>query len=382
LDQAEEAYALIGGKTAEPYLGVLFEYNHLPPQRETRVVVRRQGKNIAGRLGVGMIGAGNFAQSMLLPHLNQHPEVDLCGVVTLNPLESRDVAERFGFAYMASDAQEFFADETIQAVVIATRHDSHAELALQALQAGKAIHLEKPLALTSEQLKKICDTYYNLSNRNLKSESGSPFLMVGFNRRFAPMVQAAADFIRGRQEPVVIAYRINAGYIPPDHWTQDPQQGGGRIIGEVCHFIDLIQFFAGARVQRVHAEALPDRGKYHQDNVVISLSLEDGSVGTICYVANGDKALPKERFEIYTGGKVAILDDYRSLTLINNGKMRTSRQGARDKGHKAEMEAWVDAIRHGHAEPVPFEDAVCATKATFAALRSLAERQAVAIEDV
>jgi predicted dehydrogenase len=195
------------------------------------------------------------------------------------------------------------------------------------------------------------------------------------------MVQTAANFIREQQEPVVITYRINAGYIPLDHWTQDPQQGGGRIIGEVCHFVDLIQFFAGARVQRVYAEVLPDLGKYHQDNVVISLSMDDGSVGTICYVANGDKLLPKEYIEVYTSGMVAILDDYRCLSLISNGKRRGSRQGARDKGHRAEMEAWVNAIRNGNPEPVPFEDAISATRATFAIIQSLVERQVVIIDN-
>jgi polar amino acid transport system substrate-binding protein len=242
---------------------------------------------------------------------------------------------------------------------------------IKGLHAGKALHVEKPLAMTSEQLDEILNTY---------SEAQHPFLMVGFNRRFSPMVQKARQFFVGCHEPLAMNYRINAGFVPLTHWAQDSQQGGGRIIGELCHFIDLLQFLADALVQRVYTQALPNQGKYNNDNVAITIGLTDGSVGTILYVANGDKALPKEYIEIFGGGKAAIIDDYRSLALFNGGRKTVSRQGARDKGHKDEMTAWVEAIRSGQPEPVPFDHAVAATRATFAVLKSLSEGQPISVE--
>lgn len=372
LEQADEAYALISGKISENYLGVLFEYGQVPVESKTCIEIGWKRDKISGQLGVGVIGAGNFAQSMLLPYLKNNPNVSLRGVVTLSPLGSRDAAERFGFGYAASTADEIFTDPSVGAVLIATRHDSHADLVIRALRAGKAIHVEKPLAMTPEQLNEILTVY-------VETQAQHPFLMVGFNRRSAPVVQSAYEFFTGRHEPVAMYYRINAGFVPLTHWVQDPQQGGGRIVGEVCHFIDLFQFFAGAQVQRVYAQALPNQGKYRDDNLTINIDLTDGSVGTILYVANGDKALAKEYIEIFGEGKVAIIDDYRCLTLVSGGRKKISRSAGQDKGHKKEMIAWVDAIRESQAEPVPFSDAVAATKASFAVLRSLAEGQVVRI---
>jgi len=371
LDKAEEAYALISGQTKEPSLGVLFEYSQAPLPSKPRIEINFDREKTPGSLGIGIIGAGNFAQSMLLPHLKNHPNTFLRGVTTIAPLDTRDVAERFGFNYAAATADELLNDKDIRAILIATRHDSHADLVIKGLRAGKALHVEKPLAMTSEQLNQILNIY---------SEAQHPFLMVGFNRRFAPMVQKARQFFIGRHEPLAMNYRINAGFVPTTHWVQDPQQGGGRIIGEVCHFIDLMQFFSNALVQRVYAQALPNQGKYNDDNVAITIGLTDGSVGTILYVANGDKALPKENIEIFGDGKTAIIDDYRSLALFNGGRKTVSHQGARDKGHKDEMIAWADAIREGKPEPVPFKDAVVATSATFAILRSLAEGRVVLVD--
>lgn len=400
LDQALEAYDLISGKRkvnqnaptadAPSFMGVLFEY---PPalEPETGTRASRSALNLSRRvemtahkpvaeqgptakLQVGVIGAGNFARSMLLPHLKAHPHVSLSGVATLAPLESKDVSERFGFKYAATDPNQILQDSSIQAVVIATRHDTHADLTLRALQAQKAVHVEKPLAMAQAELDSIVNAYHDRSTQN----SHPPFLMVGFNRRFAPLVRQAADFFTHRSEPLAMTFRINAGYLPLDHWTQDPEVGGGRIIGEVCHFMDLFQFLAGAPLIRVYAQALPNQGRYRDDNVTISATLADGSIGNILYVANGDKALGKEYLEIFCEGKVAVMDDYQSLALYR-GRKQVSRQGARDKGHRGEMLAWIEAIRNGQPEPVPFEHAVMATQATFATLQSLATGQAVSV---
>ena len=375
LDQADEAYNLISGKVSEPYLGVLFTYPEIDVTHQKIVEIKSGRPKMNGQIGVGVIGAGNFAQSMLLPHLKNSSHTDLRAVTTISPLDTRDVAERFGFAYATTSAEEILANPEVDAVVIATRHDSHASLAIQALNAGKAIHLEKPLALAIDELEQVLEAYQQSKIINQQS----PFLMLGFNRRFAPMVQSTKAFFSERSEPLAMNYRINAGFLPLDHWTQNPQQGGGRIIGEVCHFIDLMQFFADARVKDVYAHAIPNQGKYRNDNVAITLSFEDGSIGTLLYTANGDKVLPKEYLEIFSGGKVAVLDDYQSLTVLASGKAKRSRRGARDKGHQAEMNAWIESLRLGLPEPVSLEMAVAATKATFAILKSLSENKAVEV---
>ena len=359
LDQAVEAYAAIGGQTTSPSLGVLFVYD-TQPLPTGRIEIAPRHTKPHEHVKIGVIGAGNFAQSMLLPHLKNHPQASLHSIVNRTPLASRDAAERFGFGAAYSTPEEILRNPDIQAVIISTRHDSHASLAVQALEAGKMIHLEKPLAVDQAQLDTIISAY---------SAQPGAFLTVGFNRRFAPMVQEMAKFFAKRREPLAMLYRVNAGYLPLDHWTQDPEQGG-RIIGEVCHFVDLLQFFAGSRPRQVFCLALPNQGKYRDDNVSINVTFDDGSVGTVMYVANGDKALPKEYLEISGEGKTAVLTDYRSLGLMS-GSTRTTKQN-QDKGHRAEMLAWVEAIRNGTGEPVPFQEAVWTTQATFAAVQSLA----------
>lgn len=376
LENANEAYDLISGKINEPYLGVIFEYEQSDYKSRNMIHVSARRVKKDGQVGVGVIGAGNFAQSMLLPHLKKNSNVSLRGVATISPLDTLDVAERFGFIYAASSADEILADPDVDAVIIATRHDTHAELAIQAMNSGKAIHLEKPLAMSSEEINQIVEEYQN----NAHDTSSSSFLMLGFNRRFAPMVKLAKEFITEQPEPLAIIYRVNAGYLPIDHWTQDPMQGGGRIIGEVCHFIDLLQFFSDSKVTQVYARALPNQGKYLNDNVAITLSLENGSIGSVLYTANGNKSLSKENIEIFGGGKVAIIDDYKSIKFIENGKIIKSNKGSKDKGHKSEMNAWIDSIRFGQSEPVPFNEAVIATKATFAVIKSLSKNCVVDIE--
>lgn len=375
LAQAEEAYAIIGGKTGQSFLGVLFEYDSQPLPRSAPIGITPGNVHAPGkaeraeRLGIGVVGAGNFAQSMLLPHLKNHPQVCLVRVANRTPLAARDAAERFGFGEAVSAPEEVFNDPAVHAVLIATRHNSHAALAIQALQAGKAIHLEKPLALSPLALEEVAAEYQRQPN---------PFLMVGFNRRFAPLVQEMARFFAERREPAAMLYRVNAGFLPLDHWTQDPEVGGGRVIGEGCHFLDLMQFFARSRPCQVMSMALPNQGKYHDDNVSISVTFEDGSVGTLLYVANGDKSLPKEYLEISSEGKSAVLTDYRHLALMSGGRVRTLKSG-QDKGHRAEMLAWVEALRMARQEPVPFPEAVWSTQMTFAAVQSLAENRPVRV---
>ncbi|MCS7010180.1 MAG: Gfo/Idh/MocA family oxidoreductase, partial [Anaerolineales bacterium] len=246
-------------------------------------------------------------------------------------------------------------------IVIATRHDSHADLVLRALRAGKHVFVEKPLAIRSEDLTAIA--------RQLQSSS-TCLLTVGFNRRFAPLTQKLARAFEGRREPLYLHYRVNAGPLPLSHWLHDPQLGGGRILGEGCHFIDFLTFLVGAPPLTVSAHALPDGGQYRQDNVSMTFAFPDGSVGVVDYLANGDKSYPKERLEVFGGGRIAILDDFRTLTLVHQGKTRTFKQ-AQDKGWQAEWRAFAQAIRAGGPPPIPYEHLFGVTAATFAALESL-----------
>lgn len=363
LEQADEAYSLIREASKEKSLGILFTYSNESRQVESRIEARRSQPVDRKNVAVGVLGAGNFAQSMLLPPLKANPSVSLKGVTTRSPLKCKDVSERFGFEFMARNADEIFKDEQISAVLIATRHDSHASLVVQALKAGKAVHVEKPLAMSREELDDIVKTYQGRQHK--------PFVTVGFNRRFAPMIEEARRFYADCLEAPAIQIRVNAGHIPLDHWSQDAQQGGGRIIGEVCHFIDLAQFLSGFMVKSVYAKALPNSGKYRDDNVAITLEMKNGAIANVLYVANGDRRSGKERIEIYCAGRIAIVDDYQYLEMTSNGKRRTTKRGARNKGHQQEMERWVQAVLRGEDEPVPFLEAVAATRASFAVIQSL-----------
>lgn len=369
LDQAAAAYDLISGKTGQPYLGVLFRYAEEPgPPKSIELSggIARIPGDTATILGV--IGAGTFAQSMLLPALKNDPRVRLDTVANQTPLRAMDAKERFGFRRAAASAGEVLDDPGISAVLIATRHDTHAELARKALQAGKAVFLEKPLALDDTQLAEVQQAY---------AAAPRPFLMVGFNRRFAPAVAEILSFLRDCREPRLITCRVNAGPVPLDHWIQDPARGGGRVIGEVCHFLDLLAYLAGGPAVSLYAQALPDLGKYRQDNLALTLTFADGSVASLLYAANGDRALPKEYLEVYCQGKVAVLRDYREVALIASGREKIKRFASQDKGHRAEMDAFLQALSQGSPEPVPFATAVAATRLSFAALRSIRDGEVI-----
>jgi predicted dehydrogenase len=230
---------------------------------------------------------------------------------------------------------------------VLTRHQHHARQVLAALKAGRNVYCEKPLAMTTEDLDAI---FTELKN------GSAGMLSVGFNRRFSPLSIRLKSFLSACNEPFMATYRVNAGFIPATHWTHDPAQGGGRIVGEGCHFIDYMVFLAGATPVKVDAEALPDSGRYHSDNVQISLKFPNGSLAQVIYLANGDKGLPKERLEVHSGGQSAILEDYRELQLWSGGIKRVTRSVLRqDKGHQAAWQAFVEAIKAGTAPSIPYD---------------------------
>jgi predicted dehydrogenase len=296
----------------------------------------------------------------------------MVGIASASGVSARHAADKFGFAYATSDVERILQDPSINTIAILTRHNLHASQVLAALSAGKHTFCEKPLALLPEELGAIADA---LAARQ------SPLLMVGFNRRFAPFSVKLADFLHERGEPLVVQYRVNAGSLPPQHWLHDPAQGGGRIVGEACHFIDFLTFLVGQIPHSVSAAALPDGGHYHEDNAVLTFEFPDGSLGSVTYLANGDRAFPKERVEVFAAGQVAVLDDFHSLELVRDGRRSVHRSRLRqDKGHHAEWQAFSQAILSGGLPPIPYEHLIGVTRASLAALQAIRQRERIAIE--
>jgi predicted dehydrogenase/threonine dehydrogenase-like Zn-dependent dehydrogenase len=361
IEKAPEAYEIITGKKKEPFLGVLLTYPEAVEKLESSQVIRFNLPTFkpSNLVTLGVLGAGNFANATLLPAIKKVGGIGLVGIASVGGLHAQHAARKFGFAYATSSDDEILNDPEINTVAILTRHTTHADLVVRALQAGKHVFVEKPLAITQEQLDAIVGATHE-----------SPLLTVGFNRRFAPLAQALYSQLTTRNEPLYMHYRVNAGYIPLNHWVHDPNIGGGRIIGEGCHFVDFLTFLAGAAPISVSAHALPDNGKYHQDNLSMTFTFPDGSVGVVDYLANGDKSFPKERLEVFCGGRVAVLDDFRTLEMVRDGK-RTTIKKAQDKGWRGEWVAFAKAIREGGQPPIPYEQLIGMTKATFAVIESL-----------
>jgi predicted dehydrogenase/threonine dehydrogenase-like Zn-dependent dehydrogenase len=378
IDRAEGAYDLITGRVGQPSLGVLITYSE---QAEESHEIQLAGKGTAPFLAseksmaIGVLGAGSFAMSTLLPAIKRNRGVELVGVCAANGSHALHAAEKFGFRYCATEEQRILHDGDINAVVIATRHHLHATQVLAALTAGKHVFCEKPLCLNEIELAEIVRAYAN------RFSGRDPLLMVGFNRRFAPMAIKMKAFLKQVQQPLVLHYRVNAGFVARDHWVNDPEQGGGRILGEVCHFVDFLTFLADALPIEVHAHNVTGLEQYSDDNVIISLRFANGSQGTISYLANGDRSYSKERVEVFGGGAVAVVEDFRRLDLVRHGRKQTVRSRfRRDKGHRAELEAFAAAVRSRGEPPIPFEEIVSTTLATLRAVESRSSGQPVEVD--
>jgi predicted dehydrogenase len=373
IEQGEAAYDLISGKSRQPFLGVLLTY----PQSEGAIAPLRRVELITpaapleGLPGLGVLGAGNYATAVFLPVVQRAGGVQKVGIASASGLSARHAAQRYGFGFASSQESDILANPQIQVVAILTRHQHHARQVIQALRAGQHVFCEKPLAITPEELKAI---------QQLLEEKPPALLTVGFNRRFAPFSRQLAQFLENRREPMFIHYRVNAGYLPLTHWLHDSQQGGGRIIGEGCHFIDYLTFLVGKPPLRVRTVGLPDGERYRQDNVCMTFTFEDGSIGTVTYLANGDKSLPKERVEVFCAGRVAVLEDYRSLEFLQNGqRQKFTARLRQDKGHRALWEAFVQAVRQGGQPPIPYDHLISVTRSSFAAVESLRQQADVEI---
>jgi predicted dehydrogenase len=374
VEQAPDAYRLITGDSGEEFLGVLMTYPYEDESEvgEELIIIHEAGKAApAAEVRLGVLGAGNFATAVLLPVIHNLPGLAVHGIISASGLNARHAADRFGFRYAGSDPGQVLEDTEINTVAILTRHHLHAKQTLAALKAGKHVFCEKPLALDRGELEDI---------EAALRQPDAPLLTVGFNRRFAPLAQKMKDFLSPVDEPLIASYRVNAGYIPLTHWVHNPEQGGGRIIGEGCHFIDFLTFLVGAPPVSVTTIGLPDGDRYREDNVILTFRFPEGSVGSVHYVSNGDKAFAKERVEAFKGGRVAVLDDFRSLEMVHAGHRRVLRSRMRqDKGHQAEWVAFIRALRKGGPPTIPYAQISGVTRASFAAVQALRQGEIVQI---
>jgi polar amino acid transport system substrate-binding protein len=375
IEEARGAYELISGRSNEKYLAILLSYNG-EDQIERRIENRSAVRKAAladGRVGVGLIGAGGYAQKVLLPNFKA-AGVGFCSIASASGVSARDVGVKYGFARFLSDAQSVIDDDEANLIVIATRHNSHAALAQLALERGKHVWVEKPLALNDAELDSVLAA----------ASKSAGQLLVGFNRRFSPLAVRAKEVFDGRQSPLSIVYRVNAGRIAREHWTQDPAKGGGRIVGEVCHFIDLMEFLTGSAPVSVYAEAVSAAkgGVVSEDSVLITLQFSDGSNGVVAYLAEGDNSLAKERIEIFGEGKTFVIDDFRSARIYAGGREKKESLREQDKGQAEETRVACAVVAEGKPAPITLQELEATTRATFRIVDSLRKRQPIRLNNV
>lgn len=357
IDEAEKAYDIILGKTKGPHIGILLKYTtnnakHIP-------LVQVKNSPILS-VNAGFIGAGSFAQSYLIPNVKLWG-ASLDGVVTSTGISSKNVADKFKFNFCSSEMNDVLSNESINTVFIATPHSSHADLVVEALKANKKVFVEKPLAINMNQLQAVMDAKARFNHT----------LMIGFNRRFTQISEAIRNEFTNASEPLVVNIRVNAGLILKNHWIQQPEIGGGRIIGEMCHFIDLMQYFTKAEPIKVFAECINTGNSKitPADNIAIVIKFSDGSVGNLTYLANGDRSLPKESIEVFGAGKIGVINDFRDGVVHKNGKPLKIKSSG--KGHKEEVDAFLNAVRDGKDSPISFRSICLTTISTFKILDSL-----------
>ncbi len=362
---AKEAYKLINDKKAK-YLGIVFKYDQVSPDNQRITFSRAKGTQA---VDIGFIGAGSFSQGYLLPALRKIKDLKLVGVATAKGFTANNVAKKFGFNYSTTDYNQILNDQDINCVFIATRHDLHARLVIEALKKGKNVFVEKPLCLNKSELRDIISTY-RTSN-----------LMVGFNRRFSPFSQKGKDFFNNRIGPLVINYRINAGSLPSEHWLHS-SEGGGRIVGEICHFIDLLQYFTSAQPIEVFAIRPQDsRAEAEKtENVLITLKFSDASIATINYNALGDLTYPRERIEVFGEASVAVIDNFKKLTLSRSGKTKTIKRLNRDMGYNNQLKMFIESLNQENKDLISFKQIALTTITTFKILESLERKLPIRID--
>jgi len=359
-EDAKKAYDMILSKS-EPFVGILLKY-----EDETVIgneVKKSKGEQKGTKTKIGFVGAGSFAQNYLLPNVKLY--ADMVGVATSRGNTAKGIADKYGFQYSTGEADKIFTDEKINTIFIATRHNLHASNVLEGLKNNKNVFVEKPLCMNREELERIAELYRAKNNLHL---------MVGYNRRFSPAIQKIMSSM-DKGVPKAINYRINAGNMPKDHWVQDKEIGGGRIIGEVCHFIDLVMYLSGSKINFINAISM-DNNPYLMDTLTINMGFENGSIGSICYFSNGANSLPKENIEVFYANKVMTVDDFREVKTYGK-EVKSSKSGKQDKGHAQEIKEFIEAVEKGKPTPISFEEIYDSTKATFDVIDSIKTKQTI-----
>ncbi len=362
IERAEEAYRIVTGEDKQPAIAIVLDYK--PREEHSRKVALREPRPpAAGEVHLGAIGAGQFAKGVLLPAFAAQSSVRMSAFCTSSGLTSKSIAEKYGATFCTSDPQEVVTSPEVNAVLITTRHDQHAPLALSALRADKAVFVEKPLCIRPEDLAQFAQL----------GERTTPRLMIGFNRRFSPLSVRCRDFFAGTRDPLHAFYRVNAGALPADSWVYDPVEGGGRILGEVCHFVDMLCFLTDSLPARIHAEPIevPGAPDPHRDSVCVNIRMKNDALGVIHYLTSGDPSVSKEYIEVYGGKRTAILDNYRSLAMHQGNKRKTKKLVNQQKGFSEEVAAFVGALRDGAPMPIPYESLVAVTQTCFLIHESL-----------
>jgi predicted dehydrogenase/threonine dehydrogenase-like Zn-dependent dehydrogenase len=364
IDRAAEAYKHVTGENRDLSIGVLLTYDAERPV-DVQAAPRVVKSAVSGRIGLGIIGAGQFAKGLLLPAMMETGAFEVIGVASARGVSAQATADRYAARFASTEGERVLDDPAVRAVIVATRHDSHARYVLAALKRDKHVFVEKPLCIDADDLTRI----------ETAARSSKGTLAVGYNRRFAPMALRLLDHFAGRREPLAMLYRINAGRIPLKYelaWVHDPRIGGGRIIGEACHFIDFMQAVVNARPIAVEAAGVHlHRVDLARDDVAsFTVSFDDGSIGTVHYWANGDASYPKERFEVFGQERVAVLDNFRTLDLVSNNKTKRHRAFNVDKGFAAEATAFVEACRTGRPS-IPLQSLIDTSSVTFAVAHAL-----------
>jgi predicted dehydrogenase/threonine dehydrogenase-like Zn-dependent dehydrogenase len=364
--RAADAYVVVGG--SEPSLGILLEFPRAQAADATAVQARSIRLDDATRKpagnAIGFIGAGNYAGAILIPAFKQ-AGANLKTVVSNTGVSAVHAGRKNGFEIATTDIEQMLGDPAIESVVIATRHDTHAALTCRALTAGRHVFVEKPLAMQLEELARI-----EAALAQARAAGREPLLMVGFNRRFSPHIQKAKSLLAGARQPKAMVMTVNAGAIPGSHWTQDDATGGGRIVGEACHFIDLLRYLADSAItgwQAVSvAQAAGAQAVGGDDVAMITLTFADGSIGTIHYLANGHKGVPKERLEVFTGGCVLQLDNFRRLDGHGFQGFKKFSGWRQDKGQRDCAQAFVKAVGQGGPAPIPLDELLEVSRVTIA----------------
>jgi predicted dehydrogenase/threonine dehydrogenase-like Zn-dependent dehydrogenase len=367
IDDAETAYQIITSGS-ERYLGILLTYAEEEQEKfDTKKSLKESTSTPPKSVELGLIGVGNHIKDMLLPPLRKNSAVNFKAVCTNTGINSKAVAEKEGADYCTTNYQEVIDDPSINAIIIGTRHDSHAEIVLAALKADKHVFVEKPLCMTKDELVMI-EEAYNASSKNL-------VLQAGFNRRYSVHAEKIKNVFEPQNNPLTMIYRVNAGAIPAEHWIQDKEIGGGRIVGEACHFVDFMQYICGADPVAIFAVSVGSHDSgISNDKSIHTITFSNGSIGTLIYAADGDKSLSKERFEAFADGKSVVMDDFLTTDIYQSGKKSTFKTRVRDKGFSKEVNDFVTRITSAENSDELFKQAKAVTLTTIEAMESMKSR--------